>query len=196
MVYRHHNWSFNFGWIFTIVCSEGSNGRWVSIVCGDGLAPNWRQTVTWTNVDHTAMLHMASLGYNDKRKMFHRPYLNHHLSTGIAKEMPMKFFYMYAYSDLRQSWYAPGTPYSGQVLSLYTCTVLRYEVIATYQYTKNANLIFVHKSYWIFMTLNHLLIPLDLRHSVSVTRKWLPQHIAVWRIDRNFSCYIYVKIFF
>ena len=40
----------NFNWNFTEVCSQGSNWQFSSIGSDNGLAPNRRQAVIWTNV--------------------------------------------------------------------------------------------------------------------------------------------------
>ena len=47
---------------FTDICSEGCNWQWGSICSGNGLAPNRRQAITWTDVDPVYWLIYAAPG--------------------------------------------------------------------------------------------------------------------------------------
>ena len=47
------------------VCSYGSNWQQVSIGSGNGLAPNRRQAIIWTNADAVHWLKNAALGEMD-----------------------------------------------------------------------------------------------------------------------------------
>ena len=66
----HERKVLHFDLNLTEICSEGSSWQWVSIGAGNGLAPNRRQAITWTNADPDSCHHMASLGHNKLKLPF------------------------------------------------------------------------------------------------------------------------------
>ena len=52
---------------FTEVCCQGSNRQYVSIGLSNGLAPNRRQAITWTNADPVHWSIYAALGGDELR---------------------------------------------------------------------------------------------------------------------------------
>ena len=58
-----HEWKFlYFDSNFTEVCSQGVNRQKVSVGSGNGLAPNRRQAIIWTNADPGLWRKYAALG--------------------------------------------------------------------------------------------------------------------------------------
>ena len=55
---------------FKGICSQGSDWQWVIIGSSNGLPPNRRQAMTWTNDDQVLWLHMASPGHNVWVKLY------------------------------------------------------------------------------------------------------------------------------
>ena len=60
---QYHQWKIlHFDSNFTEVCSWGSNWQRVCIGSGNGLVPNRRQAITWTNLDPVHLCMYAALG--------------------------------------------------------------------------------------------------------------------------------------
>ena len=55
--------------IFTEICSQESNWQKASIGSGNGLAPNRRQAITWTNADPVHWRTYAALGGDELSKI-------------------------------------------------------------------------------------------------------------------------------
>ena len=75
-----HEWKLlYFDSNFTAVCSQGSTQQLVSIGSGNGLAPNRRQAITWTNAYpvhwriYAALLHGETTEEGNRRYFFHCP---------------------------------------------------------------------------------------------------------------------------
>ena len=66
---------------FTAICSLGSNRHNGSIVSDDGLAPNRRQAIIWTNVDMLYWRIYAPLGLNELKSMPVRSIMRNHKRT-------------------------------------------------------------------------------------------------------------------
>ena len=49
-------------WLKFQVCSKGSNLQYLSIGLDNGLAPNWRQAIVWTNAEPIHWLIYEELG--------------------------------------------------------------------------------------------------------------------------------------
>ena len=54
---------FNFHWYFTEIYSQGSNWQYISIGWDNGLAPNRRQAIIWTNGGMYASLGISKLSH-------------------------------------------------------------------------------------------------------------------------------------
>ena len=102
------HWSLNkmkfsnvFSWIKTNsisiqiwdVCSQGSNGQWVIICSGNGLSPNRRKAITWTNDDKFLWL-----------SHLHISPLYAHNSNGKSLQLSSRQFFNVAIANLHQIW--------------------------------------------------------------------------------------------
>ena len=64
-------WNFlYFDWNFTDVCPKGSNWQSSGIGLDNGLAPNRRQAIIWTNADPINWRIYATLGGDELTQMF------------------------------------------------------------------------------------------------------------------------------
>ena len=57
--YENNFWYFVLN--FTEVCLQLSNGQWAILGSGNGLAPNRRQAITWTNDDQDPLQRILAL---------------------------------------------------------------------------------------------------------------------------------------
>ena len=95
---QFHQWKkLYFGANFTEVCPWGSNWQKVSIGSGNGLAPNRRQAITWTNVEPVHGRIYAALGGAKVIHFHQRPQAkcDNFLSTSLLSAVSRPFYYLW-----------------------------------------------------------------------------------------------------
>ena len=124
--WKYLNVHLKFHWSFP----NGSNWQYASIDSDNGLVPNRRQAIIWTNNGLGCQCIYASLGLNESKDLF----ISHQIMNISAIRMKMKcFFHEKAKCEICELWLTP-TP------SLLFHNVLTYRKISNVRHTKSKKL--------------------------------------------------------